>query len=253
MPSAGPVHTFVLLHGAGSTSWYWHLVTPRLVDAGHDVVTVDFPVDDDGCGLADYASAAIGAVGSRPGVNLVAQSMAAFTAPIVATAIPVELIVLVAPMVPAPGETAGQWWDNTGQPDAARRFALAEGRDPDAPFDPVQVFLHDVAPPVAADAGSHVRDQSDRPFGDPWPLERWPDVPTRCVIGCRDRLFPPEFQRRVIRERLGLTPEEIDTGHLPALSRPDALAALLLRYAATTASDETRLIPPRLTHTDIGL
>jgi pimeloyl-ACP methyl ester carboxylesterase len=61
-------------------------------------------------------------------------------------------------------------------------------------------------------------------------------VLTRCVIGRRDRLFPPAFQRRVIAERLGLVPEEIDAGHLPALSRPDDLAALLLRYAAATGS-----------------
>jgi pimeloyl-ACP methyl ester carboxylesterase len=61
-------------------------------------------------------------------------------------------------------------------------------------------------------------------------------VPTRCVIGRRDRLFAPDFQRRVIADRLGLTPDEIDTGHLPALSRPDDLAALLLRYAAAAGS-----------------
>src|ERR1700730_7709146 len=100
--------TFVLLHGAGSTSWYWHLVGPKLAAAGHEVVAVDFPVDDDTCGLDDYAAVAVEAIGSRAGVALVAQSMAAYTAPIVATKIPVELIVLVAPMVPAPTETAGQ-------------------------------------------------------------------------------------------------------------------------------------------------
>lgn len=228
--------TFALLHGAGSTSWYWHLVAPRLVDAGHEAVAVEFPVDDDACGLAEYASTGVEVIGSRPHLTLVAQSMAAFTAPMIATMIPVELIVLVAPMVPAPGETAGEWWDNTGQPDAARQSAIAERRDPHAPFDPVEVFLHDVAPAVAAAAGDHVRAQSHRPFSDPWPLEGWPDVTTRCVIDQHDRLFPPDFQRRVLGDRLGITPDEIDAGHLPALSRPDDLAALLVRYQATASS-----------------
>ncbi len=46
--------TFVLLHGAGSDSWYWHLVAPDLVATGHDVVAVDLPVADDTAGLAEY-------------------------------------------------------------------------------------------------------------------------------------------------------------------------------------------------------
>ena len=46
---------------------------------------------------------------------------------------------------------------------------------------------------------------------------------------CRgDRFFPAEFQRRVVRERLGIVPEEMDGGHLPALARPADLAARLM-------------------------
>ena len=51
--------TFVLLHGAGSDPWYWHLVAPELRDRGHDVVTPDLPVDDDTAGLPDYVDAAV--------------------------------------------------------------------------------------------------------------------------------------------------------------------------------------------------
>jgi len=224
--------TFVLLHGAGSTPWYWHLVAPQLAAAGHNVVAVEFPVEDDTRGLDGYAAVAVEAIGSRSGLTLVAQSMAAYTAPIVATMLPVELIVLVAPMVPAPGETPGQWWANTGQPDAARRYAIEHGREPDKPFDPIETFLHDVDPAVADEAGAHVRRQSDRPFDDPWPLRQWPDVRTRCVIGRDDRLFPLDFQRRVVRERLGIIPDEINAGHLPALSRPEDLTRLLVGYCA---------------------
>ncbi len=71
-------------------------------------------------------------------------------------------------------------------------------------------------------------DQSGTPFGRPWPLERWPDVPTRVLQGRDDRLFPVEFQRRVAQERLGITPEEMPGGHLVALSRPAELAERLV-------------------------
>nr|GID81250.1 hypothetical protein Ade03nite_01740 [Actinoplanes derwentensis] len=48
------------------------------------------------------------------------------------------------------------------------------------------------------------------------------------MLICRDdRLFPPAYLRRVVRERLGVTPVEIDGGHTPALSRPRTLAHCL--------------------------
>jgi pimeloyl-ACP methyl ester carboxylesterase len=224
--------TFVLLPGAGSTSWYWHLVEPELRGAGHDVVAVDLPVDDDCSGLAEYASVALTAIGDRPDLIVVGQSMGAYTAGLVADAVPVRRIVLVAAMTPAPGESPGQWWENTGQPAAMRQLAIQEGRDPDAEFDPVVLFLHDVPDPVAAESAAHVRNQSDTPFAEPWPLAAWPDVPTSFLLGRNDRFFPAEFQRRIVAERLGITPDEIDSGHLPALSRPRELAIRLLGYEA---------------------
>ncbi|PRX50333.1 pimeloyl-ACP methyl ester carboxylesterase [Prauserella shujinwangii] len=222
--------TFVLLHGAGSDSWYWHRVLPELRSRGHDVVAPDLPCDDDSAGLAEYTDVVVDAIGDRKDVVLVAQSMAGFTAPLVAHRVPVELIVLVAAMVPAPGEAPGEWWANTGQPQAERELAERQGRDPDAPFDPFVTFLHDVPEDVLAESGAHVRDQSGTPFERPWPLDAWPSVPTRFVLCRADRFFPAAFQRRVVAERLGIVPDELDCGHLPALARPVELADLLHGY-----------------------
>ena len=69
-------------------------------------------------------------------------------------------------------------------------------------------------------------------MGEPSSLRAWPGVPTRVLIGRDDRLFPAGFLRRVARERLGLTPDEIDGGHTPALSRPYELVDRLEAYAA---------------------
>src|SRR2546423_414624 len=105
--------TYVLIHGAGSDSWYWHLVTPKLQALGHAVVAVDLPCEDDAAGLEDYADAVVDAVveavGDRTGVILVAQSLAGFTAPLVCSRLPVVLMVLVAAMIPRPGESPGDW------------------------------------------------------------------------------------------------------------------------------------------------
>ena len=48
-----------------------------------------------------------------------------------------------------------------------------------------------------------------------------------------DRFFPVEWLRGVIRDRLGITPDELDSGHCPALSRPRELADLLAGYVAS--------------------
>ena len=83
---------------------------------------------------------------------------------------------------------------------------------------------------VARESEAHVWPQSGTPFADPWPLDAWPDVPTRFLLCRDDRFFPADFQRRVVRERLGFEPDEMDGGHLPALARPDELAQRLLAY-----------------------
>ena len=96
--------TFVLIHGAGDVGWYWHLVEAELRERGHDTVAPDLPCDDDSAGLAEYADAVVQAIGDRTDLVVVAQSLGGFTAPLVCDRVAVKLLVLVAPMIPAPGE-----------------------------------------------------------------------------------------------------------------------------------------------------
>jgi hypothetical protein len=56
--------------------------------------------------------------------------------------------------------------------------------------------------------------------------------PTRALLCRDDRLFPAHFLRRVARERLAITPDEIDCGRMPALSRPKELADYLVACEA---------------------
>ena len=153
---------------------------------------------------------------------MVAQSLGGFTAPLVSVRLDACLIVLVAAMVPRAGESPGEWWSNTGHvfPD---------------PFDPEEVFAHDLPPDVAAQLATRLRRQSDTPFEQPWPLDAWPDVPTRFVLCRDDRFFPAPFLRRVVRERLGIAPDEMDSGHLPALARPTDLVERLELYRMEAA------------------
>src|SRR5262245_34625405 len=104
--------THVLVPGAGGEAWYWHLVAPHLQDA----IAVELPTGDPDAGLQDYADAITEAAGDREDVTLVAQSMGAFSGPM--AKLDLARIVLVCAMIPAPGETPGQWWTTSGLPDA---------------------------------------------------------------------------------------------------------------------------------------
>src|SRR5689334_20748396 len=99
--------TFVLIHGAGSDAWLWHLVRPRLEAAGHDVVAPSLPCGDDRAGLAEYTQTVVEAVGDRRDLIIVGQSLGGFTAPLVADRLGARLLVLLAAMTPVPGERPG--------------------------------------------------------------------------------------------------------------------------------------------------
>jgi pimeloyl-ACP methyl ester carboxylesterase len=221
---------FVLIHGAGSDSWYWHLVAPKLEALGHVVIAPDLPCDDDSAGLAEYLQVVLDVVGDRSELIVVAQSMGSFTAPLLCDRVSVRLLVLVAAMVPKPGESPGAWWSNTGHEEAKRDLDARDGRTSEGAFDPVEIFLHDVPSDVVAQSVAHVKIQSATPFAATWPLAAWPDVPTRFLLCRDDRFFPAEFMRRIAKERLGITADEMQSGHLPALSHPDELVARLEAY-----------------------
>jgi len=236
------VTTYVLIPGAGGAAWYWHRLVPELQRRGHEVVAVDLPAADESAGLAEYADAVVEAVGERGRLILVAQSMAGFTAPLVCERLPVDLLVLLNAMVPIPGETPGEWWAATGHETARAEQAARDGRMLEDDPEMLDAFFHDVPADVRAEAMAGPPPvQSATPFARPWPLTAWPDVPTRFLQGRDDRFFPVEFQRRVVRQRLGITADEMPGGHLLALSQPGELARRLEAYRSEIRHpDESR-------------
>jgi pimeloyl-ACP methyl ester carboxylesterase len=211
--------TFVLIHGGGGSSWDWHLVAARLREQGHAVVAVDLPIDDADAGWVEYVDTVVRAMGKAAGghadVVVVGHSLGGFTAPLVCARVPVTLLVLVAAMIPLPGELFADWWVNTDHVDSS---------DDD-------VFYHDVPPDLAAEAKRRERDEASKALGEPWPLHAWPDVATRYLLCRDDRLFPADWARRHAQQRLGITADEIDGGHYVTLARPRELADRLEAYA----------------------
>jgi pimeloyl-ACP methyl ester carboxylesterase len=224
------VTDFVLIPGAGGIATpYWRLVSAQLEAAGHRSLPVDLPGGDPDSGLPEYVALVVRAIRDSAEPLVVAQSLGGFSAVMACDRVQARGLVFVNAMVPALGETPGEWWEATGAVDA--RVAAAKAGGYSVEFDVKTYFLHDLGAEDAASVLGNPGYESDIAFRQPCDLARWPDVPTAAVIGRDDRLFPVEFQRRVLQERAGIDATVISGGHLLALANPDELVEVLLKLA----------------------
>jgi pimeloyl-ACP methyl ester carboxylesterase len=226
-----------LIPGAGGVGWYWHLVERELQDRGYDAFAVDLAAGGR-VGLPAYADAVVDAIGRRTDVAVVAQSMGAFTAPLVCQRIAARSMTFVNAMIPAPGETPGEWWDNVGSERA--RIAAASRGGYATGFDLATYFVHDLPDDLIAELNRHASSQLDERFSDVCSFDAWPPIPLHAVAGRDDRFLPLELQQRVAHERLGVDPVVVPEGHLAALSYPREMASAI---AGLLSQDDGRDAP----------
>jgi hypothetical protein len=170
-----------------TVGWYWHLVEAELRERGHDVVAPDLPCDDRSAGLTEYADTVVEAIGDRTDLVVAAQSLRRVHGPLVCERVAVDLLVLIAPMIPVPGEAPADYWTDTRYEEEVR-----ERYD-----DGIALFYQDVPPELASEALKHGRGAVRGPMHEPLPLEAWPDVPTRVLLCRDDRPVPGSLLRRV--------------------------------------------------------
>src|SRR4029450_738400 len=172
--------TFVLIHGAGDVGWYWHLVEAELRERGHDVVAPDLPCDDRSAGLTEYADPVVEAIGDRTDLVVAAQSFGAFTAPLVCERVAVDLLILVPPLLPVPGEAPADYWRDTRYEEEVRERYDNE----------IALFYQDVPPELASEALKHGRAQSEARMHEPLPLGAGAGGATRVLLWRDGRLVP---------------------------------------------------------------
>jgi pimeloyl-ACP methyl ester carboxylesterase len=224
--------TFVLIPGAGTDPRVYSATIESLRSLGHDALAPPLPLQDQEATPSDHADAVARALPAEGEIVVVAHSLGAFAGPLAAARTPRSALILLAPMIPRPGETAGEWWGNTGHADSIAEVLERHGPMSSWELDAIaEVFLHDVDPVVAGENERFQGLPGRGMFAEPWPLQAWPEVPTRVLIPSEDRLFTRDFQRRIARERLGLEVDEMPGGHLPMLSRPKELAEHLVRVS----------------------
>jgi pimeloyl-ACP methyl ester carboxylesterase len=230
--------TFVLTPGAGADPRVYGATIAALRDLGHDGIAPPLPLDDADARPSDHANAIVGALPDPAPTPLVVvgHSLGAYAAALAADRLAPRHLILLAPMIPKPGETAGEWWGATGHAEAIA--PMIERFGPPSEWDDAamaELFYHDVDAATLAASAEFEGVPGAGIFAEPFAPERWPFVPTTVLAPRADRMFPLEFQRRLAGERLdgpGVDFVEMEGGHLPFLSRPRELATRLVEIAA---------------------
>jgi len=98
------VTTFALVHGAWHGAWCWEQLTPLLQQAGHAVVAMDLPIDDNSASFDDYADVVCSALdGCDDDVVAVGHSYGGMVIPLVAARRPIRHLVFVCALIPYVG------------------------------------------------------------------------------------------------------------------------------------------------------
>jgi pimeloyl-ACP methyl ester carboxylesterase len=218
----------VLIHSTGQGAAGWQRVIEALERLGHRGHAIDLPSDRPELLAADYAEVIRREFTGLDRPVVLAHSGSGPLLPATATALNAAHQVWLAAWVPDPRmslvEEVGDHGDEAFNPDWI-------GEDPVGDDEvAARLVFHDCDPETLAWALSTRREFS------PTALYREridPDngIPSTYVVATEDRTIRPAWQRRMARERLGVEPVEVESGHCPNVSRPERVAEILAGLA----------------------
>lgn len=235
--------SFVLIHGSWHGGWCFDPVRQRLEAAGHRVIAPDLP----GMGGDEAAMAAVTLAGwaefvadlcrnAGPGpVILAGHSRGGLVLSQAAQLAPdaIGTLVYICAMMLPDGMSRAQFKTTEGPNPAfdalISRTAGGHGTRI-VGTDPAAVFAQLSPPDLAAAAMARLVDEPHGPRSTPMHLtpERFGRVPRVYVECTDDRTIPIDSQRRMQAMVPGARVETLWADHSPYLSRPEALAAILL-------------------------
>ena len=229
--------TFALVHGAFHDARCWERLTPLLEEAGHGVVAMDLPNEDNSATFDTYADVVCAALdGCSDDLIIVGHSYAGSVIPLVAARRPVRHLVYVCAYVPDLGRSlADQLGDEPELLNPACYQALqadAESRMEWCDLGLAQSLMYaDCDEPTVQTAIARLRPQSVSAYGLPTSLAEFPAVSCTFITCSEDQILGAECAGRIARERLGAGVIELPGSHSPFLSRPSALADVLRHTA----------------------
>jgi pimeloyl-ACP methyl ester carboxylesterase len=230
--AATPVENIVLVHGAFADGSSWSKVIPLLQAKGYNVIAVQNPLSS----LADDVAATKRAIAQAPGpVILVGHSWAGMVVSEAGNDPKVAGLVYISALVPKKGQSAA---DTTKgyptapgsaqvKPDAAGYLSLSrEGIDedfvPELPASERAVVYATQGPWNSAALSEKVLNPA------------WQSKPSWLIADANDRMVPPQYEKDIaVQIHAKLT--VLAAGHVPMLSMPDRVAAVIVDAANSAA------------------
>jgi len=216
---------FILVHGAAHSARAWDLVGAELECRHNRVVALELPDNEPDASAMRYAEIIAEAIPNGEDSTVVAHSASGWFLPLVATLCSIRRMVFLAAAVPRIGMTFLELFQ--AEPDMINPDWL--GKDPRSEAVATKFLLHDCPPERLAWALATIRVMNlHRVWTEPYPLERWPNVPASYIVCSEDRTIQPAWSRKVAKMQLRVEPIELAAGHCPYISRPKELAEILI-------------------------
>jgi pimeloyl-ACP methyl ester carboxylesterase len=231
MASTKPV-TAVLIHGAFADGSAWSRVIPHLQAKGLGAIAVQNPLTS----LADDVAATNRAIAQAGGpVVLVGHSWGGAVITEAGLDDRVIALVYVAALAPAAGQSCNDVMK--GYP-TAPGLQKAKGDAFGFVWLPPQAVAEDFAQDLPA-SETAVMAATQGPvaaqcFATPLTKNAWASKPSWFIVATKDRTLDPGLLRDSAK-RLNAKAVELATGHVPQLSKPAEVAAVIIEAAAVQA------------------
>ncbi|MFD4253371.1 alpha/beta fold hydrolase [Amycolatopsis thermoflava] len=231
--------TIVAVHGMWHGAWAWDRVAALLEAEGYSFVRVTLPGADRAPGdptfrgHCDHLTRVLAGI---PGdVVLVGHSYSGALLTEVGDAPGVRALVYVSAFCLAPGESVASVNDaEAGSRAGADDISRAGDHLVIDPATARHAFYHDCAPTDAAEAAARLTPEHADVRSAVITRAAWRTVPAHFVVCTLDRACTPEVQRRMAARTGSVS--ELESGHSPMLSMPEALAGIIAKVATEHAS-----------------
>jgi pimeloyl-ACP methyl ester carboxylesterase len=224
-----------LVHGCTQGPSSWDRICQYLADADVRTALVDLdPRAFDGANARECSSYIAEVLGDLERVILVGTSCTGLIIPVVSMFRPIDHLVFVCAGLPDIGRSAtDQIFDNG----LLHEDWVAYPGAPDSEEAARTFMFNDCNGATLAWALTTVRLWMPQPvYDEVTPLEAWPGIPSTYVLGAKDRIINQEWAVPAATTRLGRPPVELDTGHCPQNSKPEALARILKQVTIQATS-----------------
>src|SRR5438034_10906376 len=228
--SSQPVKNIVLVHGAFADGSSWSKVIRILQAKGYNVTAVQNPLTS----FADDVAATRRALALQNGpVILVGHSWAGMVISEAGNDPKVAGLVYVAAIVPDEGQAASDvlkpYASGPGlaeaKPDVSGFLSLTrKGIDED--------FVPDLRPAERAIIYAIQGAWNSACLAEKVSVPAWTTKPSWFIAAANDRMLPPEYEKAVA-EHIHATTTTLATGHVPMLSSPKQVGAVIIEAAST--------------------